>query len=414
MNENPSPEPLAALSMTAHGFHRLAASRWRARQPRARLICAHGLTRNRHDFDPLARGLHDSVEVVTFDFSGRGDSDRLAAPTDYGFSQYELDAMSVLSVCEQAHADDLALARRLVAGPGRDGVAQVRSRRAPPRLSWWQRLLGVRLPITEVNFDDTMPGQRATATAGAAVRGGGAGWPGEVAGRHGDDLSRVEAAARLPLVWLGTSMGGLVGLMLAARANSPIDALVLNDVGPMVPWGGIARLSSYVGRHTRFDSQDDVEAHLRDVCRDFGPLTDEQWAALAATSAEDDGKGGRALRYDPAIARGLALGGGLIGRTGLRWWEGVDLWHLWEQVRCPVLVLRGAESDILPETVAREMQRRRPGTRMVEFPGVGHAPALVDAMQIAAVRGFVLEQGAVPAASDDSAPPAWGLARAGI
>jgi len=345
MQNNSLPHVLSALSMTAHGFHRLAVSRWASSDPQARLFCAHGLTRNRHDFDPLARALQDAIDVYTFDFSGRGDSDRLSAPGDYGFNQYEVDALAVLVACErEAHA------------------ASTRERTAPHKQSWWQRLLGnVRLPMID----------------GAAPA-----------------TPQTRPHSRLPLVWLGTSMGGLVGLMLAARTNSPIDCLVLNDVGPMVPWTGIARLSSYVGRHTTFDSRHEVEAHLRDVCRDFGPLTDAQWAALAATSAEDDGKGGHALRYDPAIARGMALGGGLLGRTGLRWWEGVDLWHLWDQVRCPVLVLRGAESDILPEAVAREMQRRKPEMKLVEFAGVGHAPALVAAEQIAVVRRFVLEHAA--------------------
>ncbi|WP_176256927.1 alpha/beta fold hydrolase [Derxia lacustris] len=354
MHDSLLPHTFSALSMTAHSFHRLAASRWACAEPQARLICAHGLTRNRHDFEPLARALQAEIEVLSFDFSGRGDSDRLAAPSDYGFAQYEMDALAVLSAIEH-RAAAWPTAQR---SHGPEPQARVRHHKP----NWWQRLLGFRPPLV-------LGGEEAPEPA-----------------RH--------PRGRLPTVWLGTSMGGLVGLMLAARANTPIDALVLNDVGPMVPWTGISRLASYVGRHTRFDTQEEVEAHLRDVCRDFGPLTDEQWATLAATSAEADGKGGHALRYDPAIARGLALGGGLFGRTGLRWWEGVDLWHLWEQVHCPVLVLRGAESDILPEAVAREMQRRKPQTRVVEFAGVGHAPALVDAAQIAEVRRFVLEQAA--------------------
>ena len=190
--------------------------------------------------------------------------------------------------------------------------------------------------------------------------------------------------------WLGTSMGGLIGMLLAAQPNSPIRRLVLNDVGPLVPWSALMRLKGVLGRQTRFASLSEIEAALREACSTWGELTDEQWRHMAVHSARELEDGGYALAADPGIAHlgQLELNSGT--RTGNQGLRGVDLWSVWDAIRCPVLVLRGKESDVLLADTAREMQTRGPKTRLVEFEGIGHAPSLMTRDQIGLVREFLL------------------------
>ena len=176
--------------------------------------------------------------------------------------------------------------------------------------------------------------------------------------------------------WLGTSMGGLIGMMLAANPASGIRRLVLNDIGPFIPYSALRRLGDYVGKAGTFVDVTAVEAYLRKVAAPFGPLTDEQWQHLARHGSEPCDDGLR-LRYDPGIADGLTLVT-----------EDVDLSAVWQVVSCPVLVLRGAESDLLLAATARSMLQR-PDTQLVEFPGVGHAPMLMAKDQINAVEHFL-------------------------
>lgn len=193
--------------------------------------------------------------------------------------------------------------------------------------------------------------------------------------------------------WVGTSMGGLIGMLLAARPNSPIRRLVLNDVGPMVPWLALARLK---GRGPaparRFADLAEVEDYLRDACGSFGPLEDGQWRELARHSAQPNGDGFYRLAFDPEAVSMLRRTAGRGLPVGLRWHLGIDLWPVWDAIRCPVLVLRGAESDLLLESTAREMEQRGPRARVVEFPGVGHAPWLMSDDQVGVVRRFLLER----------------------
>lgn len=180
--------------------------------------------------------------------------------------------------------------------------------------------------------------------------------------------------------WVGTSMGGLIGMMLAARKNSPIRRLVLNDVGPVVPRAALNRLAQYVGKDPRFETLDQFEAYLRQVLAPFGALTPDQWQHLALHSHRRTDDGTYAPNYDPAIGNAF--------RTPA--YLDVELWPLWDAVTCPVLVMRGADSDLLPRETVRRMQERGPGARLVEFLGVGHAPALMSGDQIQVVRHFLL------------------------
>lgn len=183
--------------------------------------------------------------------------------------------------------------------------------------------------------------------------------------------------------WLGTSMGGLVGMMLAAQPVSPIRRLILNDVGPFIPKASLERIGSYVGQDPHFADLSEVEAYLRRVHAGFGNLTDADWAHMAEHSARARPEGGYGLAYDPGIA--LAFKTGPIAD--------VDLWPVWDQIKCPVLILRGAGSDLLLAETAAEMVRRKPGTALIEFPDCGHAPALTDIAQIAAVANWLAVTG---------------------
>jgi pimeloyl-ACP methyl ester carboxylesterase len=190
--------------------------------------------------------------------------------------------------------------------------------------------------------------------------------------------------------WVGTSMGGLIGMLLAAKPGSPIRRLVMNDVGPFVPWNSLIRLKGHVGQQNRFETLAEVDAYVRRACAPFGPLDEDWWQHLARHGAEPLEGGGYRLRYDPQISRGLPVNRDPELPIGPEYLRGIDLWSVWREVRCPVLVLRGAESDVLPAEVAERMREGRDNVRVVEFAGVGHAPSLADAAQINAVREFLL------------------------
>jgi pimeloyl-ACP methyl ester carboxylesterase len=189
------------------------------------------------------------------------------------------------------------------------------------------------------------------------------------------DVERVD--------WVGTSMGGLIGMALAAQEKTPVAKLVLNDVGPLVTQASIARIGQYVGNAPKFADLPEAEAYVRFVCAPFGDLTDAQWRHLTQHWVRPAPGGGYEVAYDPAIAESFrqAMGD-----------KDVDLWPLYERVRCPTLVMRGAESDLLLHETAVAMTQCGPRARLVEVPGVGHAPMLMDELQIRTVRDFLLAE----------------------
>ena len=265
---------LPCLSRT--GFHQLSYRESGPAHP-VPVICLHGLGRNARDFDNLAVTLAAAGRrVVALDVAGRGDSDWLRDPQDYGYPLYLADAAALIA---------------------RLGSAQV-------------------------------------------------------------DI-------------VGTSMGGLIGMMLAAQPGNPIRRLVINDVGPFIPKAALRRILDYFGEDPRFADLAEAEAYHRRVYQSFGELSDAQWRHLTETSLRPEGEGWR-LHYDPRIAlpmRAVEI-------------ADVDLWPVWDALACPTLVLRGAESDLLLAETAEEMTRRGPRAELIEFPGCGHAPALVEAVQI--------------------------------
>ena len=191
-------------------------------------------------------------------------------------------------------------------------------------------------------------------------------------------IARLEAEE---IDWVGTSMGGLIGMMLAAQPGTPIRRLVLNDVGPFIPKAALERIAAYAGRDPRFADAAAAEAYLRRVHAGFGALGAADWRRLTETSVVPAPAGrGLRLRYDPAI--------GAAFRD--RPLEDLDLWAVWDRVSCPVLVLRGARSDLLTPETAAGMADRGPRADVVEIAGCGHAPALMDQSQIALVRDWLL------------------------
>jgi pimeloyl-ACP methyl ester carboxylesterase len=268
-----------------HGFHRLAYWEWPGPKGAPTVLCVHGLTRNGRDFDALAEALSAAFRVVCPDVAGRGKSEWLGDPADYGYPVYLADMAALIA----------------------------------------------RLDVEEVD-------------------------------------------------WVGTSMGGLIGMMLAARPDAPIRRMVINDIGPLIAKEGLARIASYVGRDPSFRDLAEIEATLRVVAASFGPLSDAQWRHLATHSVRTKPDGSLGFAYDPHIGDAFRAAPP----------DDVDLWHAWDAVRCPTLVIRGAESDLLRRADAEAMTRRGPRARLVEFSGIGHAPALMAQDQIAAIREFLL------------------------
>ncbi|HLN25154.1 MAG TPA: alpha/beta hydrolase [Patescibacteria group bacterium] len=179
--------------------------------------------------------------------------------------------------------------------------------------------------------------------------------------------------------WLGTSMGGMIGMSLAALPGSPIRRLILNDIGPFLPATGLTRISSAVGSDPQFATLTDAEAYLRQAMATFGITRDEDWRHVAETSTRPAAGGGLRLHYDPTIAAAS------IPPTI----EDISFWPVWDQIRCPTLTLRGEDSDILTKDTAAEMTQRGPKSALVEFPGCGHAPALFEPEQIAVVKDWL-------------------------
>jgi pimeloyl-ACP methyl ester carboxylesterase len=202
-------------------------------------------------------------------------------------------------------------------------------------------------------------------------------------------ILRPSSASRVD--WVGTSMGGLIGMMVAAKAGSPIRRLVLNDIGPLVPWPALVRLKNVnAGLSARFKDLDDVERHLRVACASFGPLDDRQWRHVARQSARRNDDGSYSLAYDPGIVSTLRRGGNAGIEFGSDFLLNVDLWPTWEAVKSATLVLRGTESDLLLASTAQRMSESGPRARVAEFAGIGHAPWLATEDQIRVVREFLL------------------------
>jgi pimeloyl-ACP methyl ester carboxylesterase len=304
------------------GFHEVFYTDWGDPKAERVIVCCHGLTRNGRDFDflaqRLARGLERaqatrqetdsrgswftnlwrrteaapqspasaSIRVICPDVTGRGRSEWLRDPANYGYPQYMSDMTALIA----------------------------------------------RLGVSQVD-------------------------------------------------WIGTSMGGLIGMFLAASPSTPIRSLVVNDVGPVLPRAALLRIADYVGRDDRFPNLAALEAHLRQIHASFGPLTDQQWRHLALHGHRFHADGSYGLAYDPGVAVNV--------RAAVRDW---DFWASWDSIACPALVLRGGQSDLLSAETADAMSKRGPKGDLVAFDGIGHAPALMSSDQIETVVQWLARQ----------------------
>ena len=180
--------------------------------------------------------------------------------------------------------------------------------------------------------------------------------------------------------WVGTSMGGLIGMLVASLPEQPIRRLVLNDVGPVITVSSLRRIGEYVGKAPVFPSYEAGEAFIRAVSEPFGRLSDAQWRQLAVHSLKQT-EAGWEMRYDPGIGEPFRKTPVLMD---------VELWSIYDAIACPTLVVRGAESDLLLRETAVEMGRRGPKASLFEVTHVGHAPTLMEPAQIAPIRDFLL------------------------
>lgn len=182
--------------------------------------------------------------------------------------------------------------------------------------------------------------------------------------------------------WLGTSMGGLVGMALAALNGSPVRKLILNDAAPVIARSALERIGSYVGAAPMFASLEEAEKYVRTIAAPFGEHSDTQWRTLTESWVRRNDDGTWRPHYDLRIAEAY--------RATLPE-KDLELWPLYDAVRCPTLLIRGERSDLVSRDTADAMTRRGPKAKIVEVRGVGHAPTLLHADQIALVRDFLLQ-----------------------
>ncbi|MEW6371842.1 MAG: alpha/beta hydrolase [Pseudomonadota bacterium] len=185
--------------------------------------------------------------------------------------------------------------------------------------------------------------------------------------------------------WFGTSMGGLIGMVLAAMPDTPVATLVLNDIGPVLDQGAMRRIADYIGQDLRFPDFESGARFVKDVSSSFGPHSDEEWNKLAGDVLRQAPTGEWVRHYDLALAEPFKAV--TAERAEL---DQAALWRAFDAIRCPTLLVRGELSDLLSRETALEMTRRGPRPKLVEIAGVGHAPTFVHADQIAVAREFLL------------------------
>jgi pimeloyl-ACP methyl ester carboxylesterase len=253
------------------------------------VVCVHGLSRNAHDFDFLAKSLESNYRVLCIDMAGRGKSDWFENKADYNYGIYVADILVLLA----------------------------------------------KLKVQKVD-------------------------------------------------WIGTSMGGIIGMMLAAQHPDIIKHMVLNDVGSLISAKGLKRILGYVGSSSTFDTQENAMAYIKTILKSFGIASEAEWEFIFSISFNQLPDKRYVLAYDPDISRPFreaASKGGDIAD--------VDLSMVWNMLTCPVLILRGQESDILTEDTALSMCKRNQPTKLIQFENVGHAPALLNDLQIKPIKEWL-------------------------
>jgi pimeloyl-ACP methyl ester carboxylesterase len=182
--------------------------------------------------------------------------------------------------------------------------------------------------------------------------------------------------------WVGTSMGGLIGMALASLKGTPIKRFVINDIGPVVAKAALERIGSYLGKAPDFPDIESAEKYIREVAAPFGRHTDAEWRFLTEIWVRKTPEGKYRAHYDPRLAEPFHAG---MPKGDM------EIWPIYDAIRCPTLVIRGANSDLLSRKTVQQMAERGPKAKGVEIPDVGHAPTLLHADQIAIIRDFLLE-----------------------
>ena len=195
-------------------------------------------------------------------------------------------------------------------------------------------------------------------------------------------LARVNAES---VDWFGTSMGGLIGMVLAGMRHTPIRKLILNDVGPCLNFEALQRIGAYIGQDVRFERYEEAAQFIRTISTSFGPHSEEQWDKIVRDVLVQDADGKWMRHYD----LGLAVPVKAVTQESVNIAQAM-LWSSYDAISAETLLVRGAESDLLSRETALEMQQRGPRAKLVELSGVGHAPTFVSADQIAIVREFLL------------------------
>lgn len=195
-------------------------------------------------------------------------------------------------------------------------------------------------------------------------------------------LARLNAES---VDWFGTSMGGLIGMGLASLPDNPVRRLVLNDIGPAINAQALARIGNYIGQDVAFASFEEAAHYIRTISASFGAHTDQEWRKLAADVLRQDEQGQWRRHYDLRLAEAFKALTPEAASAG----EAM-LWAAYDAIRCPTLLVRGADSDLLLPEVAQMMTQRGPKATLVEFGGVGHAPTFMHAEQIQVAKDFLL------------------------
>jgi pimeloyl-ACP methyl ester carboxylesterase len=271
-------------SCSVGGLHKIAYVEWGSKVNPNVLICSHGLTRNKHDFDALAESLSATYRVICFDLPGRGESDWLSNKMAYDYNQYTVDALMLIA---------------------RSGVEKVD--------------------------------------------------------------------------WLGTSMGGLLGMALSSMPNSPIKKLIINDVGPCLPKEALMRIAEYVGQQPSFNNSDELGAYIRTVYAGFGELTEQQWNNMLTHGQRTLENGQFTLNYDPDISKVF------VDKPH----DDINLWPVWETITQPTLVIKGENSDLLTQDTANKMIVTGPKAQLITIPNTAHAPALMNDGDIQQVKNWL-------------------------
>lgn len=197
----------------------------------------------------------------------------------------------------------------------------------------------------------------------------------------------VTLVARLgvdKLSLVGTSMGGLIGMGLASLAGTPVTRLVLNDVGPSINPAALERIGQYLGQPLRFGTLEEGIAYVRMLSAPFGQHDEQQWRKLGTDSLRQQEDGSWVRNYDLRIAEPIRAMTPEVMAFAER-----ATWAAYDAIRCPTLLIRGAQSDLLSPDTALQMTQRGPRARLVEIAGTGHAPSLLHADQISLVADFL-------------------------